>query len=298
MAPSVFVDGTHLERNQVEYETSNNSLNDSAIQTLMSNLNATNPVEISGVIDDLNRVHLVWVENTSLPSLQYALISTNGIDTVLISSTLVGDNDTLTVSNPALVIDSNRRAHIVWEITGTAILYALLDPSMDDLDGDTGDIANMTLTSHIVADGVGTRYQPDIAIDSFDGAHVVWVDTFDPQGLYFGSPLIYYSMLTYDSSGNFDVQINNTIITTALGYKGNPAVSMGSNNTVIVVWEDTRGSLVEYVGLLDTSGSMTSEWKDMCAVFYGGNLTSGEYFQESNHYWNRQALQCSRHYTP
>ena len=24
---------------------------------------------------------------------------------------------------------------------------------------------------------------------------------------------------------------------------------------------------------------MTSEWKDMCAVFYGGNLTSGEYFQ-------------------
>ena len=279
MAPSVFVDGALLERNQVEYETSNNSLNDSAIQTLMSNLNATNPVEISGVIDDLNRVHLVWVENTSLPSLQYALISTNGIDTVLISSTLVGDNDTLTVSNPALVIDSNRRAHIVWEITGTAILYALLDPSMDDLDGDTGDIANMTLTSHIVADGVGTRYQPDIAIDSFDGAHVVWVDTFDPQGLYFGSPLIYYSMLTYDSSGNFDVQINNTIITTALGYKGNPAVSMGSNNTVIVVWEDTRGSLVEYVGLLDTSGSMTSEWKDMCAVFYGGNLTSGEYFQ-------------------
>ena len=86
-------------------------------------------------------------------------------------------------------------------------------------------------------------------------------------------------MLTYDSSGNFAVQINNSIITPALGFKGNPAVSMGTNNTVIVVWEDTRGSLVEYVGLLDTSGSMTEEWRDMCAVFYGGNLTSGEYFQ-------------------
>ncbi|MAU30032.1 MAG: hypothetical protein CMA26_02845 [Euryarchaeota archaeon] len=278
-APSVLVAETALEPSAKQYETSNNSLNDSAIQTLMSNLNATNPVEITGVIDDLNRAHLVWVENTSLPSLQYALISTNGIDTVLISSTLVGENDTLSVTNPALVIDSNQRAHIVWEITGIAILYALIDPSMDDLDGDTGDITNMTLTSHTVADGIGTRYQPDIAIDSFDGAHVVWVDTYDPQGLYFGSPLIYYSMLTYDSSGNFDIQISNTIITTALGYKGNPAVSMGSNNTVIVVWEDTRGSLVEYVGLLDTSGSMTSEWKDMCAVFYGGNLTSGEYFQ-------------------
>ena len=144
---------------------------------------------------------------------------------------------------------------------------------MDDQDGDPGDITNMTLVSHTVADGIGTRNTPDIAIDSYDGAHVVWVDNYDPLGLYFGTPLIYYAMLTYDSSGNFDVQINNTIVTTALGFKGSPAVSMGANNTVIVVWEDTRGSLVEYVGLLDTSGSMTSEWKDMCAVFYGGNQT-------------------------
>ena len=78
---------------------------------------------------------------------------------------------------------------------------------------------------------------------------------------------------------SFDVQINNSIITPALGFKGNPAVSMGANNTVIVVWEDTRGSLIEYVGLIDSSGSMTTEWEDMCAVFYGGNLTSGDYFQ-------------------
>ena len=73
--------------------------------------------------------------------------------------------------------------------------------------------------------------------------------------------------------------ISNTIITPAIGYKGSPAISMGLNNTVIVVWEDTRGSLIEYVGLIDSSGSMTTEWLDMCAVFYGGNLSSGEYFQ-------------------
>ena len=115
----------------------------------------------------------------------------------------------------------------------------------------------MTLVSYTVADGTGVRNDPDIAIDSYDGAHVVWVDTYDPQGLYFGTPLIYYTMLTFDSSGTFAVQINNSIVTPALGFKGNPAVSMGTNNTVIVVWEDTRGSLVEYVGLLDTSGSMT-----------------------------------------
>ena len=170
------------------------------------------------------------------------------------------------------MIDSSRRAHIVWSITDIEILYVLLDPSLDDRDGDAGDTANMTLVSYTVADGTGVRNDPDIAIDSYDGAHVVWVDTYDPQGLYFGTPLIYYTMLTFDSSGTFAVQINNSIITPALGFKGNPAVSMGANNTVIVVWEDTRGSLVEYVGLLDTSGSMTEEWKDMCAVFYGLSL--------------------------
>ena len=278
-APAMMVVEPALESSETRYETSNNTVNDTAIQTLMSNLNTTNPVEITGVIDDLSRVHLVWVENVTLPTLQYALISTAGIDNVLIASTLVGENDTLSVSSPSLVLDSDRRAHITWAITDIAILYALLDPSIDDQDGDPGDITNMTLVSHTIADGIGTRNSPDIAIDSYDGAHVVWVDNYDPQGLYFGTPLIYYTMLTYDSSGNFDVQINNTIVTTALGFKGNPAISMGANNTVIVVWEDTRGSLVEYVGLLDTSGSMTSEWKDMCAVFYGGNLTSGEYFQ-------------------
>jgi len=278
-APSLTTDVSFLEPSETRHETANNTLNNSATQTIMSNLNTSNPVEITGVMDDLSRVHLVWIENGSQPMLQYALISTNGIDTVLISNTLVGANNSTAISSPSLVVDSDRRAHIVWAITDIEILYVLLDPSQDDLDGDAGNIANMTLANYTVADGSGVRNDPDIAIDSYDGAHVVWVDTYDPQGLYFGTPLIYYTMLTYDSSGNFDVQINNSIVTPALGYKGNPAVSIGTNNTVIVVWEDTRGSLVEYVGLLDTSGSMTAEWEDMCAVFYGGNLTSGEYFQ-------------------
>ncbi len=277
-APSLTTDVSFLEPSETRHETANNTLDHTSTQTIMSNLNTSNPVEITGVMDDLSRVHLVWIENGSQPMLQYALISTSGIDTVLISNTLIGANNSTAISSPSLVVDSNRRAHIVWAITDIEILYILLDPSLDDLDGDAGETANMTLASHIVADGSGIRNDPDIAIDSHDGAHVVWVDTYDPQGLYFGTPLIYYTMLTYDSSGNFNVEINNSIITPALGHKGNPAVSIGSNNTVIVVWEDTRGSLIEYVGLLDTSGSMTTEWEDMCAVFYGGNLTSGEYF--------------------
>lgn len=278
-APSMSTDLSLLEPVESRHDTANNTLNGSATQTLMSNLNTSNPVEVTGVMDNLSRVHLVWIENGSQPRLQYALIATSGIDTVLISNTLIGYNNSTAISSPSLVVDSNNRVHIVWAITDLEILYTLIDPSLDDRDGDAGDIANMTLVSYTVADGTGVRDDPDIAIDSYDGAHVVWVDTYDAQGLYFGTPLIYYTMLTYDSSGNFDVQINNSIITPALGFKGNPAVSMGANNTVIVVWEDTRGSLIEYVGLIDSSGSMTTEWEDMCAVFYGGNLTSGDYFQ-------------------
>ena len=89
-APAMTVVEPALESSETRYETSNNTVNDTAIQTLMSNLNTTNPVEITGVIDDLSRVHLVWVENVTLPTLQYALISTAGIDNVLIASTLVG----------------------------------------------------------------------------------------------------------------------------------------------------------------------------------------------------------------
>ncbi|GIT11694.1 MAG: hypothetical protein CM1200mP32_11870 [Methanobacteriota archaeon] len=71
-APSLSTDVSFLEPSETRHETANNTLNDSATQTLMSNLNTSNPVEITGVMDDLSRVHLVWVENGSQPLLQYA----------------------------------------------------------------------------------------------------------------------------------------------------------------------------------------------------------------------------------
>jgi hypothetical protein len=281
-APSMSQTPQVLEDTEVRYNTANGTLDDASTSTLLSNLNTSNPIEVIGVMDDSQQVHLVWIENGTNPQLYYALISTSGIDTVLIAGTPVGQNSTTALSSPSLVIDSNYRTHIVWAITDTEILYTLLDSSLDDQDGSPGDMASMTLVSeYTIAVGTGVRDEPDIAIDSFDGIHVVWVDTYDPQGTFFGASLIYYAMFAFNDSGSnsFSILINNTIITPAIGYKGSPAISMGVNNTVIVVWEDTRGSLIEYVGLIDSSGSMTTEWVDMCAVFYGGNLSSGEFFQ-------------------
>jgi len=282
-APSISPISQVLEDTSERYETANGTLDDVSTSTLLSNLNTSNPIEVIGVMDDSQQVHLVWIENGTNPQLYYALISTSGIDTILIASTAVGQNSTTALSSPSLVIDSNYRTHIVWAITDTEILYTLLDSSLDDQDGSPGDIASMTLVSTytIAIQSSGVRNEPDIAIDSFDGIHVVWVDTYDLQSTFFGASLIYYAMFAFNTSGanSLSTLINNTIITPAIGYKGSPAISIGTNNTVIVVWEDTRGSLIEYVGLIDSSGSMTTEWLDMCAVFYGGNLSSGEYFQ-------------------
>lgn len=281
-APSflaISTESDELVEQPTRFPTANGTVDEGDAQTLLSNLNANNPIDVMGVMDDSNRIHLVWIENTSTPLLRYALIQiSSGVDTVLISTTQVGDANATSLSSPAMVIDSQGRVHLVWAITDTDILYTLLDPSEDDLDGSAGDIQNMTIASHTVADGTGTRSSPDIAVDSYDAVHIVWVDTYDPQGIYFGSPLIYYCMLSEDSNNGFQVLINATLVTPALGHRGNPAVSIGANNTVVIVWEDTRGSIVEYVGLLDSSGSMTTEWIDMCAVFYGGTLTTGENF--------------------
>ena len=70
-APSLSTDVSFLEPSETRHETANNTLNDSATQTIMSNLNTSNPVEITGVMDDLSRVHIVWVENGSQPTIQH-----------------------------------------------------------------------------------------------------------------------------------------------------------------------------------------------------------------------------------
>ncbi len=188
---SISAESQELAEEPTRFPTANGTIDDSDAQTLLTNLNANNPIDVMGVMDDSNRIHLVWIENTSTPLLRYALIQiSTGVDTILISTTQVGGSNATSLSSPSMVVDSQGQAHIVWEITDTDILYTLLDPSQDDQDGSAGDIQNMTIVSHTVADGTGTRNSPDIAVDSFDAVHIVWVDTYDPQGLYFGSPLI------------------------------------------------------------------------------------------------------------
>ena len=68
-------------------------------------------------------------------------------------------------------------------------------------------------------------------------------------------------------------------MTPIIGHKGHPDIVVDSNDLVQIAWDDTRGGKVELVFLVDTSGSMYSEWADVCTVIYGGNFAAGGYFQ-------------------
>ena len=68
-------------------------------------------------------------------------------------------------------------------------------------------------------------------------------------------------------------------MTPIIGHKGHPDIVVDANDYVQIAWDDTRGGKVELVFIVDTSGSMYSEWADVCTVIYGGNFASGGYFQ-------------------
>ena len=114
IAPSLSPSIDNLDKEQEIQYTANGTLDDTSTSTLLSNLNASNPIEVIGVMDDSQRVHLVWIENGTNPQLYFALISTSGIDTVLIDATAVGNNSTTALSSPSLVIDSNYRTCLLY----------------------------------------------------------------------------------------------------------------------------------------------------------------------------------------
>ena len=110
---------------------------DSPIQTLVADFGIFNQSDISGVIDQQNRVHVVWVPDNE-SNLNYALFSNSGES--LIGNTQLFENSADEVSSPEAVIDSLGRIHIVWEAASISeldseIRYSLINPFYDDLDG-------------------------------------------------------------------------------------------------------------------------------------------------------------------
>ena len=262
-------------RDDVDYRTSNSTATDAEIDMLLNGMNTSDIPEVVGVVDANSNFQLVWINSTNY-AIVFAMFDQNGAQ--LIAPTNLPQSPLSNIPMDIVIdIDSTGILYICW--SDMSNIYGLaINAANDDHDGSEANGTQITtIPPTSLVYGTQNRYDPDIVIDRFDAIHLVWVDEADPLGQLYNVPQIHY-MMTTNSNGAFSTVIGSTFVTATLSNSGNPAISMGSNDTVVIVWQDTSGSSVEYIGILDTSGSMNTEWADMCVVFYGGNFASGGSF--------------------
>ena len=240
---------------------------------------AVNERMASMTSDSEGNIHVVWSRNTQ--HLYYSMLDPRA--QTLIDVTQISNGGGHRAWHPDIDIDGDDRIHIVWanKASQHEILYTLLDPSLDDQDGSTADDSTIS----IIDDTEVTRRQqnrdwPAIAVDSQNNAHIVWEDSYDRHDKYFQQPQIYYKFLEIDEASREAITaIDSTLLTPIIGHKGHPDIAIDADDLVQIAWDDTRGGKVEIVSPIDTSGSMYSEWADMCVVFYGGSWSNGGSFQ-------------------
>jgi len=268
----------NLNRIDQNYYSSNNTIDSNTSDFLSGALGISPQASVNGIIDDSNNIHLVWRNNSiddidDGPKLD---IDYNGIIHIVTSNQMVPNlNYAMIGSNNTLLIAPTEMSSNL----SIGITYLVLDPDIDNQDGSSADVTDI-LVAQPVNWNVGNSMSPDISVDSFAAAHITWMTDADLSGTLYYSNQIYYAMYAYDNSSNtISSIIGHTSITQSLSDSGSPSISVNSNNTVVIVWQDTSFSTIEFVAPLDTSGSMSSEWADMCAVFYGGSFASGYNFE-------------------
>ena len=234
--------------------------------------------------DSEGNIHVVWSRNTN--HLYYKMLDPRG--ETLIGQTQISDPGQQRAWHPDVKVDDNDMVHIVWtdKAGQYKIMYTLLDPSLDDQNGDASldSVLSILPDDYEVTNNPQNRDWPAIDVDSNNNPHIVWEDHFEPLEMFYQQPQIYYKMLSIDHvSRTAIVEIYDTLLTPILGHKGHPDIAIDVDDFVQIVWDDTRGGKVEMAVPIDTSGSMNTEWADMCVVFYGGNFASGGSSPGSSH---------------
>jgi len=239
---------------------------------------ALNERMASMVADSEGNIHIVWSRNTQ--HLYYTMMDARA--QTVIDATQISNPGAHRAWHPDIDVDSEDRIHVTWadKANQHTILYTLLDPSLAAMDGSASDdnaISIIDDTDVVVRQQ--NRDYPAIAVDSLDNAHIVWEDSYDRHDKYFQQPQIYYKFLEIDIAAGIAITaIDSTLLTPIIGHKGHPDIAIDADDFVQIAWDDTRGGKVEIVAPIDTSGSMYSEWADMCVVFYGGQWSNGGAF--------------------
>ena len=128
---------------------------------------------VSMAADSMGNTHFVWSRNTH--HLYYKMLNARG--DVLIDETQISDPGTQRAWHPDVKVDHNDNVQIVWidKAGQWSVMYTLLDPSQDDLDGSTGlDAVLSIINDFAVSSHQQNRDWPAIDIDSEKNAHIVW----------------------------------------------------------------------------------------------------------------------------
>ncbi|HIF45727.1 MAG TPA: hypothetical protein EYQ73_02885 [Candidatus Poseidoniales archaeon] len=229
--------------------------------------------------DSEGNIHVIW--SRSAQHLYYSMVSPRG--EVLIDATQITSSGLHKIYHPDMVIDELDNVHIVWaDHSGQyKIMYTALSPFKTPMDGSASVDSELSIIEDtIIAQHSNNRDWPAIDVDSNGNIHIVWEDNYDSLDLFFQQPQIYYSMIQPDYGSNSAlVMFDDTLLTPIIGHKGHPDIVVDADDYVQIAWDDTRGGKVELVFVVDTSGSMYSEWADVCTVIYGGSFQSGTNFK-------------------
>ena len=230
--------------------------------------------------DSQGNVHIIWARNNL--HLYYSMVASNG--EVLIDSTQITNAGIHKIWHPDMVADDEDNIHIVWtDKSGThKIMYTALSPyKIQPFNGQSStDNAITGIDDTVISQRAQDRDWASIDVDSQGNVHIAWEDEYDELEKFFNQPQIYYTMLQPDFVTNDVITLfDDTLLTPIIGHKGHPDITVDANDLVQIAWDDTRGGKVELVFVIDTSGSMYTEWADVCTVIYGGTFSDGSPFE-------------------
>jgi uncharacterized membrane protein len=227
--------------------------------------------------DDDGNFHIFWIENQT--NAMYSVVDSNGDISVIQPLPYIGSNIKW---SPRMEIDDSGNLHLIWikdTTSNDCLVYLAMDPSSDSdpTDGvfspSDYSLNNIVCKTNFIIENIAN---PNLAVDSQGAAHIVWQDKDDPLGTRFGLPGIRYSMMEANwTTHTANSPIFDTLITPLPSKSTFPEVAITSDDEVVITWQDSRGSMIEMVILLDSSTGMTSEWEDICTLMYGGSDGEG-----------------------